>query len=92
MIRNIGFFVGITVLISFGTASAVTYPVDGAVNSLVAVDVNGDGHPDIAASNYYFGGISILINNGDGTFQDEVFYPSGNGYGTNDIGNANQRD
>lgn len=45
--------------------------------SVVAADLNGDGHADLIIANTQtnpFGGghIQILINNGDGTFRDET--------------------
>ena len=60
-------------------------------NSLVIGDVNGDGKPDvivasyctIAASSqciaqqYSEGAVSVLLGNGDGTFQSAVLYDSG---------------
>jgi hypothetical protein len=61
-----------------GTFGAPTYVFDGGSNnqpasSLVDVDFNGDGKIDIAASGYFMGGMSILLGNGDGTFQTATF-------------------
>jgi hypothetical protein len=36
--------------------------------SLVALDFNGDGKPDIATANSLSGDVSVLLNRGDGTF------------------------
>jgi hypothetical protein len=45
-------------------------------NALVVGDFNGDGRQDIAVGNLT-GAISILLGNGDGTFQTAATYPSG---------------
>lgn len=44
--------------------------------SIVIADFNGDGHPDIAAANFTDGTISVLLNNGNGTFAPAVTYPA----------------
>ena len=59
-----------------------TYAAGVNPNSFVVADLNGDGKPDIAAANYgnhsYIDNtISVLLNNGDGTFQPEQIYPVG---------------
>jgi hypothetical protein len=45
----------------------------GSIES-AAEDVNGDGHPDLIVLNYYGSNVSILFNNGDGTFQNQSIY------------------
>ena len=66
---------------------AVTYSSGGywGPDQVVIVDVNGDGIPDLVASNYCQSGIpcpgpgdvAVLIGNGGGTFQQPVSYWSG---------------
>ena len=55
--------------------------------SIVVGDFNGDGRLDIAVANnginiqggWLPGNVSVLLGNGDGTFQDHVDYPTGSG-------------
>jgi hypothetical protein len=44
-----------------------------------AGDFNGDGKPDLAVATNLdvFGSVSILLGNGNGTFQPQVTYPTG---------------
>ncbi|HEY3972480.1 MAG TPA: FG-GAP-like repeat-containing protein [Candidatus Sulfotelmatobacter sp.] len=93
-------------------AAAVTFDSGGFQPLSVAVaDINGDGKPDIIVANCGIGtggciglegGVSVLIGNGDGTFQTAAAYSSGgqmaesvavadvNGDGKPDIIVANQ--
>jgi hypothetical protein len=40
-------------------------------------DFNGDGHPDLVTANFNTNNVSILLGNGDGTFQAVVNYAVG---------------
>jgi len=77
----------------------------GSVQSSVAVaDLNGDGHPDVVVANAISDGtVSVLLNNGDGTFPPRTNYGAGalpasvavgdvNGDGAPDLALANNRD
>ena len=57
---------GHTSTVQFNGAKA--YPVGSIPNAVVAVDLNGDGKLDVAVGNQS-GTLSILLGNGDGTFQ-----------------------
>jgi hypothetical protein len=70
-----------------GFAPVVTYESGGSQAVSVAVaDVNGDGRPDVvvanncASSGCNNGVVSVLLGNGDGTFQTAVTYGSGGSY------------
>ncbi|HEX9913042.1 MAG TPA: FG-GAP-like repeat-containing protein, partial [candidate division Zixibacteria bacterium] len=45
--------------------------------SVFCADLDGDTDLDLAVANYNSGNVSILKNNGDGTFQDTVNYGVG---------------
>jgi hypothetical protein len=86
----------------------VTYAVGAAPVSIVAGDFTGNGRLDLAVVNSgtfpnYYGTVSVLLGNGDGTFQPQVKYPVGsapwsivagdfNGDGRLDLAVANQFD
>jgi hypothetical protein len=55
---------------------AKTYPVGNTPNAVVAVDLNGDGILDIAVANLS-GTLSILLGNGDGSFQTANTFTAG---------------
>lgn len=50
------------------------YPGIGSVSSAVG-DFNHDGHLDIATADHDTSDVSVLLGNGDGTFQPDVEYP-----------------
>jgi hypothetical protein len=54
------------------------YSIGGKFPNSVAVgDFNRDGIPDIVTANQQTNDISVLLGNGDGTFQPAVRYPAG---------------
>ena len=72
----------VSVLINNGNgfATAVNYAVGSGGNASYAVslaDVNGDGNPDIISANAEDDNISVLLNNGDGTFGNRTDYDLG---------------
>jgi len=58
-------------------AAASVYPVGTTPVAIAAADFNGDGKPDLAITNSGSNNVSILINNGDGTFKSAVNYAAG---------------
>lgn len=82
---------GLSVLLGNGDGSfmpAVSYPTGGGpfpnAQSIVSADFNGDGKLDVIVTNRCFpnsdctqGSVSVLLGNGDGTFQSPSFYQTG---------------
>src|SRR5262249_58170440 len=76
----------VSVLLGLGDGSFLP-PTDYATGTdtegIAVGDLNGDGIPDLAATNSdYFGygedsSLSVLLGNGDGSFQPPVTLPSG---------------
>ncbi len=60
-------------------APAVNYGVGDRPNSVSCADLDGDGDLDLAVANANSQSVSILKNNGDGTFQTKVDYDAGDG-------------
>jgi uncharacterized repeat protein (TIGR01451 family) len=50
-------------------APSKTYAVGTSPSAVIAVDFNGDGKPDLVVANSSSSNVSILLGNGDGTFQ-----------------------
>src|SRR5689334_9287699 len=61
---------------SFNTQS---YPTGGLASQIIVADFNGDHIPDIATVNSDTNTVSILINNGDGTFRPHLDFATGPG-------------
>jgi hypothetical protein len=77
---------GVQVLMNDATGSGIvvydaTLPTGASAGngpvSVAAVDVNQDGWPDIVTANGADDSVSVLINNGDGTFAAPVLYATG---------------
>jgi hypothetical protein len=67
---------------TFQPATTVQLPAGFQPTALAAHDFNGDGHEDLVVTSTNAGGsggnVSILLGNGDGTFQPAVSAPTGN--------------
>ena len=57
------------------------YDLGVTPNAITALDLNGDGNMDLATANLD-GTVSVLLGNGDGTFQPPMKYPVGPPSGT----------
>jgi VCBS repeat protein/Big-like domain-containing protein len=67
-------------LASFGQSfSTQGYPVGAGATQVTVADFNGDHIPDIATVNQSSNTVSILINNGDGTFRAHLEFATGAG-------------
>ena len=85
---------GMTILIGNGdgtfTQPNPAFNVGASPNYHSAIaDFNGDGKLDIAAGNFFDNTVSILIGNGDGTFQPPVTYATGSAPTTTFAGDFN---
>lgn len=54
-----------------------TYPVGTSPSAVAVGDFNSDGKPDIAVANSGSNNVSILLGNGDGTYQPAVNFDAG---------------
>jgi uncharacterized repeat protein (TIGR01451 family) len=70
-------------------AAATSYPVGTSPAAVAVGDFNGDGKPDIAVANTGSSTVSILLGNGDGTFQPAMNFTAGNNPTTVAIGDFN---
>jgi hypothetical protein len=65
------------------------FPAGDFPYSVAIGDLNGDGDLDLAVANYFGHNVSVLLGNGDGTFQSAVSYPTGNYPRSVAMGNLN---
>ena len=54
-----------------------TYAAGAWPHSVYAADLDRDNDIDVAVANYHGGGVSVLLNNGDGSYQAAADYPTG---------------
>jgi hypothetical protein len=58
-------------------AGQSTFAVGSSPRSLAVADLNGDGKPDIVTANGSDSSVSVLLGNGDDTFQAQQIYNTG---------------
>ncbi len=58
-------------------APAVSYGTGGLPQAVAVADFNGDSKPDLAVANNADGTVSVLLGNGDGTFQSKLDQAAG---------------
>ena len=75
-------------LLSF--SPAVNYPVGASPAAVVTGDFNGDGRPDLAVANASSNTVSILLGNGNGTFQAAQNFATGAGPQSMAVGDFNK--
>ena len=84
-----------------GFKVATTFPAGTGPQSVAIADLNGDGKADLAVANNNSNNVSVLLGNGNGTFQAAVNYAVGssptsvtvgdfNGDGKTDLAVANE--
>ena len=66
------------ILAAIDFAAPTRYLVGMSPTAIAVGDFNGDGKIDIAVANNGSGDVSILLGNGDGTFQPAVNFTAGN--------------
>jgi len=62
---------------TFHAATSSPFMVDSGPTSIAVGDFNGDGKPDLAVANGTSNDVSVLLGNGDGSFQTAVNYAIG---------------
>jgi hypothetical protein len=60
-----------------GFLAPLAFDAGSAPSSVAVADFNGDGIKDLAVANLGSANVSVLLGNGDGTFQDAVNYAAG---------------
>src|SRR5438552_1418411 len=57
--------------------------------SVAVADLNGDGKPDAVATNNWGGSVSVLLGNGNGTFQTQAAFGTGSEPGSVTVADFN---
>ncbi len=64
---------------TFADSTRVDYSLGFDPTSVFSADIDSDGDNDLAVANEGSDNVSVLLNNGDGTFAPRVDYPAGDG-------------
>ncbi len=62
---------------TFKTPTLIVLPAGFEPTSLAVADLNGDGHQDLVVADQGNNTFSVLLGNGNGTFQTRTDYPTG---------------
>src|SRR5687767_2417286 len=62
-------------LLSYPFGNAVGLSVGLNPHGVAAADLNGDGHVDLVTANTTPNNVSVLLGNGNGTFQPQLTFP-----------------
>lgn len=74
-------------LLSFGPST--NFPVDANPLGVALADLNSDGNLDVVTANYGAGSVSVLLGNGNGTFQSVKSFAAGAFASTIAVGDFN---
>ena len=62
------------VVVTPGQQAPLDFLVGSQPNAVAVGDVNGDGKPDLVVANYGTNTVSVLLGNGNGTFQAQTTF------------------
>jgi hypothetical protein len=81
--NNVSILNNVPLLLEDGIGSSTTYPVGRNPHSVALRDMNKDTHVDIVTADFSDDTVSVLLNNGDGTFNNasDSPFPIGEGAG-----------
>ncbi|MBW4698767.1 MAG: VCBS repeat-containing protein [Aphanocapsa lilacina HA4352-LM1] len=68
---------------TFGAPRNLVLPARSGPSALVVADLDGDGDLDLVTANVFAAGVSVFLNNGNGTFSAAQNYPAA--AGTSDV-------
>src|SRR2546426_4810219 len=70
-------------------APFLSFDTGDASNSVAIGDLNGDGKPDLVTANLVSSTVSVLLGNGDGSFEAKTDFETGSGTTCVAIGDLN---
>src|SRR6266404_4863250 len=85
----LGVFLGATGQARSGFFAPLAFDAGISPTSVAVGDFNGDGHVDLAVTNDSSNTVSVLLGNGDGSFQAAQTYAAGLGPSSVAVGDFN---